>query len=71
MPYRIRIKEKVVVHTKDGRSILGVLLAVYRANLVLTHAQLLHESEPEAQGTPLAGDIILERSNVSFVQSGL
>jgi small nuclear ribonucleoprotein (snRNP)-like protein len=34
--------ETVVVHTRDGRSIRGVLVGVYRQEVVLAHASLLH-----------------------------
>ena len=34
--------DTVVVHTRDGRSIRGVLVGAYRTEVVLAHASLLH-----------------------------
>lgn len=58
---------RVVVHTRDGHSIEGVLDRVYRAAFVLKGARLLSEDDPEGEGTTL-GEIVIDRDNHSFTQ---
>lgn len=67
-PYRKR--ERVTVHTRDGQSIDGILVGTYPAALVLSHASRLNEQDPDGPGIPFAGDVIVERTNVSVVERG-
>jgi len=60
-----RSREEVVVHTRDGRSIKGVLVATYRDGLALRHAVAFLEGGD----SPLTGDVLIPRENVSFVQA--
>lgn len=53
----------VVVHTKDDRSIRGVMVGVHDDCLVLGSAAYL--GDPVA---PLGGDVIVPRSSVSWLQ---
>jgi hypothetical protein len=55
-----------VVHTRDGRSLEGVVSGVYRDCLVLSHASYLLEN---GQKEPMSGEIVLPRDNVSFIQA--
>lgn len=61
-----RVKRRVAVHTSDGKSLLGVLVAAYPDVLVLRHARIL---DPGSDTPPaLDGDAAVPRKNVSFVQ---
>lgn len=62
------IKKSVRVHTRDRRSIEGVLVKSYPTSLVLRHARYLTEADPNGLGSAMAGDVVVERSNVSFIQ---
>lgn len=57
-------RRRVVIHTKDDRSIRGVLTKNYRDCLVLAQAEYLHEAKP----TELEGDAVILRDNVSWLQ---
>jgi small nuclear ribonucleoprotein (snRNP)-like protein len=63
VPYRA--KRTVIVHTKDGHSLQGALGAVYPGALVLKGAR---EQLDDSHAAELVGDILVERSNLSFVQ---
>lgn len=56
------VRRTVVVHTKDGRSFVGVLGALYPDDIVLLHARMLPD------GSTIQGDVVLPRGNISFVQ---
>jgi hypothetical protein len=53
--------DTVVVHTRDGRSIRGVLVGAYHTEVALAHASLLHFGGEDQ----LDGDVIVLRDNVS------
>jgi small nuclear ribonucleoprotein (snRNP)-like protein len=57
-------REKVVVHTKDNRSIRGVLIEASKRELVLREAEYLQEGIP----AKLEGEVGVPRSNVAFIQ---
>lgn len=59
-----RQRRTVVVHTRDNRSLRGVLVGSYLRTLVLRHSVFLQD-ETE---TELSGDVVIDRSNVSFIQ---
>jgi hypothetical protein len=59
--------ERVVVHTRDGQSFDGVLLATHKDVLALTHASLLHEGGRHS----LDGDVLVPLENVAFIQAGM
>lgn len=58
------VRSRVVVHTRDNRSLRGVLAASYRDCLRLVHAEYLEEAKP----AELDGDVVVLRENISFVQ---
>lgn len=58
------LTRRVVVHTKDDRSIRGLLAGDHADSVTVAQAEYLHE----AQETPVAGDVLVLKSNVSFVQ---
>jgi hypothetical protein len=60
-----RTRRSVAVHTSDGRSLSGILLAVHRDVVVLAHAKVLDDA-----GQPVAvdGDVAIPRARVAFVQ---
>ena len=60
------VGERVVVHTKDDRTLDGVLAGVYRDVLVLAHATLLQPGE--SPDIPLGGETLVPAPNVSLVQ---
>lgn len=62
---RLAVRRKVLVALHSGQAITGVLWTRRDRFLVLKHAQLL---EPGAEPTRMDGDVIVERSEVSYVQ---
>ena len=64
-PLREYVDRTVIVNTRDGseRAFRGTLVCAHRAVLVLSDCYLI-----EPQQTPLGGTIILERSNVAWLQ---
>jgi hypothetical protein len=59
------VRRRVIVHTRDGQSIRGVLVGEYRDCLVLEAAEFLREAPgPE----DIAGRAVVERNNVSWLQ---
>lgn len=60
------IARRITVHTKDSQSIEGSLFDTTTDGLVLKAAKLLGGGKPE--GTPMAGDVFIPRSNVAFAQ---
>lgn len=59
------VKASVVVHTRDAKSISGVLVGVHRDALAIAHATYLMDDGRREQ---LAGDVLIPRANVSFLQ---
>ncbi len=55
------------MHTRDERSIRGVLIACYRRELVLAHAAYLVEGE-RSTAQPLEGEVCIPRENIAFIQ---
>jgi hypothetical protein len=57
------VGERVVVQTKDDRSLRGVLAGVYADCLVVSHFEYLHEAEV----TGLPGEATVLFDNLSWV----
>lgn len=57
-------RRRVVVQTKDDRSIRGVLTSSYHDCVVLAQPEYLHE----AKANELEGDAVILRENVSWLQ---
>lgn len=55
--------ERVVVQTKDDRSLRGILHAVYRDCLVIAHFEYLNEAQP----TDLPGEAVIRFDNLSWM----
>ena len=58
------VKESVVLHTRDGRSLSGVLSGAYPDVVALAHASYFLE---DGRREPLSGDLLVPRENVSFL----
>lgn len=58
-------KSTVVLHTRDGQSIRGVLIRAYSDCVVLHHAAFL---SPGGGETQVDGEVILPRPNLSWLQ---
>lgn len=58
------MRRRVVVHTKDDQSIRGVLTATHRDCFVLAQPEYLQQAQPEH----LPGEVLVLRSNVSWIQ---
>ncbi len=67
-PGRMRhvIRRRVTLHTRDGRSLEGVLVGVYRDAYALAHAEYLLEDGRREQ---LPGEVLVPADNLSFVQA--
>lgn len=61
--FRRLVGERVVVQTKDDRSLRGVLVGAYRDCLVVGHFEYLDE----AQVTELPGEATVRFDNLSWV----
>lgn len=59
-----RRKKTVLVYTRDEHTFRGILLEVGVDALVLKHAELISAAQPSM----LAGEIVVPRANVSFLQ---
>lgn len=57
--------ETVVVHTRDGASIRGVLLAVHSDVYVLRHAAYLNE---DGSKVAIDGEVLMPVTRVAFMQ---
>jgi hypothetical protein len=57
------IGERVVVHTRDARSLRGVVVAVHGDWLVLGDPEYLEE----ARATGMPGEVWVERANRSWI----
>jgi len=62
---RVALSRRVVVNTKTGTSLSGVLVEERGPILILKGAAMLTAS---ANPVPVDGDVVVERSNVDFVQ---
>jgi hypothetical protein len=60
--FRRRLRRTVVIHTRDGRSLRGLLVGEYSDCIVLAHAELLDEE------MKIGGEAIVALSNVSWAQ---
>lgn len=60
-----QIGHVVIMHLRDGRSMTGILVAVYPDAVALRHAKALVDS-----GDPLdiAGDVIIPSWSISWLQ---
>lgn len=56
---------RVIVNTKTDRAFRGVLWRKARGYLVLRNAELL---KAKGETAPLDGEIVIESSNVDFIQ---
>lgn len=54
----------IVVHTRDDKTVRGLLLRVGKDVLVLAHASILDGDRT----IPLSGEVFVERANVSLTQ---
>ena len=64
-PWRRLLKRKVIVNTKTGRTFGGMMWAKNGALLTLKETQLF---EAGRDPVPVDGEVILERSNIDFIQ---
>lgn len=62
---RSLVKRTVIVHTKDGQSVRGVLCAHHSDRLTLTEAFYLTDKQAEL---PIDGLAHVPRSNVAWIQ---
>jgi small nuclear ribonucleoprotein (snRNP)-like protein len=62
--WRDLLAETVVVNLKSGKAFQGVLWSQRKDLLVLRDAVLFEHGEQ----TPVDGEVLVERSNVDFVQ---
>ena len=58
------LRQSIVVHTTDARTIKGVLIGEYADSLEIAHAEYVHGSDEAL----LAGKILLPRTRIAFVQ---
>lgn len=61
---RVAYKKTVLVNLKTGTTFRGVLYHCYADIIVLKSAQLLQSNT----ATDVAGDTIIERDNIDFMQ---
>jgi small nuclear ribonucleoprotein (snRNP)-like protein len=59
------VKRRVIVNTKSGRAFRGVLWLRRWGYLVLRNAEML---QPGGQVTSVDGEVVIESSNVDFIQ---
>lgn len=62
---RVALHRRVVVNTKTGQSLSGVLVEERGPILILKGAAMLTSS---ANPVSIDGDVVVERSNVDFLQ---
>lgn len=63
--WRRLLKHRVLVTTKTDRTFSGVLIARRGVLLILKDASIL---QANTQATPIEGEVVIERSNVDFIQ---
>lgn len=66
---RRRLGQRVVVHTRDDRTIDGILVGTHVEALALASAVLLQPGEQP--DIPLGGETLIPHENISLVQVGL
>lgn len=64
---RSRLRERVLVTTKDGASFAGVLFDADAKALVLRHAEALGAADDKSN-VPLDGEVIVLLPDVAFIQ---
>ena len=62
---RYPVLRKIIVNTQTGKAFRGVLWRKRGAYLVLREAELL---KGRGETTPMDGEIVIESSNVDFLQ---
>lgn len=65
MGWRRHVRSRVVVNLRSGSAIEGVL---YRADTKLLEIKNPTVHEPGAEPAPADGSMVIERSNVDYVQ---
>lgn len=63
--YRRLRKHSIILNTKDGSTFKGVLWRKFGGLIELRAAEMI---APTAQSVPVDGQLIIERSNVSYYQ---
>ena len=58
------LRRTVIAHTRDGKSIRGILAQEYRDSVVLAQPEYLNETNP----IDLGGEVLILLANVSIVQ---
>ena len=64
--FRAVVHRRVVVNLLSGRAVEGVLVRQTGPLLHLKDARL---HEPEAGSAPMDGEVVIERSQVDFIQA--
>ena len=64
---RSRLREKVIVTTKDGASFSGVLYSADNKALVLRAAEALGAASDQTN-VPMDGEVIVLLADVAFIQ---
>ena len=64
---RSRLREKVLITTKDGASFAGVLYASDNKAIVLRAAEALGAASDQSD-VPLDGEVIVLLADVAFIQ---
>lgn len=65
-PYkRLTYSRRVLVNLKSGRAFRGYMIEVAGELLLLKGASLL---EPGSEPVDVAGEVLIEKSNVDFIQ---
>ncbi len=65
-PYkRLAYSRKVLVNLKTGRAFRGYLIEVSGSIVLLKGASLL---EPGSEPVDVAGEVLIERENIDFIQ---
>jgi hypothetical protein len=62
--FRSKLRRSVIVHTKDGKSIRGLLTQEFADGLVLALPEFLNETDP----IDLGGELLVHASNISITQ---
>lgn len=59
------VKDRVVVYTKDERSIRGVCVNSFHDSVAVAHAEYIQEGQPPVE----LGDVTIPRENVALIQT--
>ena len=65
LAYRKLTKKLTIVNTLDDKTFRGILWEQKGPLLILKQAQLL---EPNMPPVEIAGEVVIERNNISFIQ---